>query len=98
VGYAPEGNKRFYSTGFNTNLTTTVTGFAGNNNANSNFAAANSPYTCTANTANLGDGTDTTDPQNFDARASGCIRNGGATVDTWQMDEDKILQNVTVGL
>lgn len=99
IGYAPEGQRRYYNTGFNSgSITASVTGFSGNPNTNSFFNAVNNPFNCSGGSVNLGGTTTTTNPQDFDVRASGCIRNGSATWDTWTIDENKILGNVTLGL
>jgi type IV pilus assembly protein PilA len=97
VGYAPEGQKRFYNVGFGS-LTTAVTGFGASPNANSNFPALNNPYTCTGGSVSLGNTDNATNPQAFNARASGCIRNSATAWDTWNVDDAKILTNVTIGL
>lgn len=97
IGYAPEGQKRFYNVGFSSSITTSVTGFSASPNTNSNFTSLNNPYSCTGS-VNLGTTDATTNPQQFDARASGCIRNGAGSWDTWTIDESKILGNVTIGL
>ena len=98
VGYAPEGQRRYYNTGFNATLTTTVTGFSANPNANSTFNAVSNPFNCSGGAVNLGLTENATNPQTFDARASGCIRNSATTWDTWSIDENKILVNNSLGL
>lgn len=99
IGYAPEGQKRFYNIGFSSSITTSVTGFpaSASPNSNSNFASLNNPYNCGGAVA-LGNTDATTNPQQFNARASGCIRNNATAWDTWNIDENKILGNITIGL
>lgn len=100
VGYAPEGQKRFYNVGFSGTLTTSVNGYGdnGNINVNSNYTSLANPFTCSGGAVNLGSGGSATDPQTFVARASGCIRQGADRWDTWQINDNKILSNVTIGL
>jgi prepilin-type N-terminal cleavage/methylation domain-containing protein len=101
VGYAPEGNKRFYNVGFNATITTSVTGWGdtqANLNKNSNIAIANNPFTCTSSTYYLGNLDAATDPQSFNANASGCIRDGAALHDSWSINDTKIIRNVKLGL
>jgi prepilin-type N-terminal cleavage/methylation domain-containing protein len=96
VGYAPEGNKRFYHVGFAGVHTGTIAGYMGALTTPS-FASANNPYSCTANTTTLGAAL-AGNVQNFEANASGCIRNGAAAMDKWSINEDKVLSNYLINL
>lgn len=99
IGYQPEGNRRFYGTGFAANHTTSPTGYAGTllNGMNAN---ANAPYTCTAlnYAASALPAGLTGDSQTFTAGAVGCIRQGAASGDNWTINDTKVLSNTTVGL
>ena len=97
VGYAPEGNKRFYNVGFAGAHTTAPSGYSGTLTGNANFASVNNPFTCSGNMTALGAAL-TGDAQTFDANAAGCIRNGSSTWDNWSIDEVKIIRNTTIGL
>lgn len=99
IGFQPEGNRRFYGTGFAANHSGTVTGYAGSvaNGWNDN---ANAPYLCTANNyvntslpAALSG-----DAQTFTVGALGCIRQGADTGDIWNITDTKVLSNSTIGL
>ncbi len=96
IGYAPEGNRRYYFVGWNDAHGSAVTGYAGQN-TNENFADANNPFVCTnadeALPANL-----TGDAQAFTVGGSGCIRDSAANMDRWTMTDTKIISNTVVSL
>jgi len=107
IGYAPEGLKRYYATGFaGTGGTTSVNGFSGSLVSTPNFPRANTP-----NNASWGKTCNNTlvatwlasgaDPANFTAGAIGQIRedtNTGGPCDQWTIDQDKRLQNIVTTL
>jgi len=98
IGYAPEGNKRFYSIGWSTTAGT-VADF-GSSTTNQSFARTNYPtafadctITLSAVPANAA-----ADAQAFTIQAGAQLRDGLATCDHWSMDQDKIVQNITQSL
>lgn len=97
AGFATEGSKRFYSIGFATTDTTTVTGFAGTiSTAFYNRTSYPAAWSECAPSLALGV-TGTTDPQTFTASASGQIRDG-QVCDVWTITDLKVLRNTTVSL
>jgi prepilin-type N-terminal cleavage/methylation domain-containing protein len=99
VGYAPEGDKRFYATGWNADNTATVQGFTGSSD-NESWARTKYPgtwTTCTDDVAGLPAPLSTTDPQNFTSGARGQIRDA-QPCDYWTIDDTKILSNATISL
>ncbi len=96
IGYAPEGNRRYYNVGWNAVHGSAITGYSGQN-TNGNYADANNPFTCTnaveALPANL-----TGDAQTFTVGGSGCIRDAAANMDRWTMTDTKIISNTVVSL
>lgn len=96
IGYAPEGNKRFYAVGFTANHSTAPTGYGGTLN-NGNYTIANNPFSCTNTTYGLGAAL-TGDAQTFIANAVGCIRDGQANMDRWSINDTKILSNYNIAL
>ena len=99
IGYAPEGNKRYYSLGFNTIDTVSVSGFPVTPFTGASFPRVNYPGLWTTCTPSLASGTTgaIADPQSFTAAASGQIRNG-IGCDLWTIDEQKMLQNTAPSL
>lgn len=97
IGYAPEGDKRFYSIGFAAADTTSVSGYSGGFTTPS-FARVNFPAAWTNCTPSLALGVSgATDPQSFTAAASGQIRQGIAC-DVWTITDAKLLRNTTINL
>lgn len=97
VGYLPEGNKRYYTVGFNTTDTTTVAGYNGTITT-ANYARVNYPSAWSECAPDLSVGASgTTDPQTFTAAASGQLRDGAAC-DVWTIDDAKVVSNTTVNL
>lgn len=102
IGYAPEGNKRYYAVGFTgTGGTTSVQGFGGTVTATPMYNRVNAPATWTnaCNNTMLTAHTTTpaADPSSFVAGAVGQIREGQAC-DVWQINENKQLVNTAVVL
>ncbi|RZA08942.1 MAG: prepilin-type N-terminal cleavage/methylation domain-containing protein [Proteobacteria bacterium] len=101
IGYSPEGNKRYYATGFSgTGGTTSVNGFGGSNTATPMFNRVNAPTpwnNACNNTMLTGWVASGTDPANFIAGATGQIREGVAC-DQWTINENKVLVNSAVVL
>lgn len=96
IGYAPEGQRRYYDVGWNAVHGSAVTGYGGVNTT-ANFAATNNPFTCTNNTATLASNL-TGDAQSFTVSARGCIRNGSANMDTWNITDAKVISNNEIAL
>lgn len=101
LGYAPEGNKRFYALGWAGTATGTVSGYSGVLTA-PNFDRLNQPAawtTCTAadDTAGLPAAMATNDQQQFTVGARGQIRDG-VNCDNWTMTELKVMQNNQINL
>ena len=97
IGYAPEGQRRFYSTGWTAAHTGPITAYNGVLTT-ANWLNANNTFVCTVTgAANLGTAM-STDAQTFIAGAQGCIRNGQAEMDTWNIDENKIVNNNVIAL
>jgi len=97
--HTPEGFKRFYTVGWNADMTGIVTSYGGSR-ATSNIEKVNTPplFQCPAATgipllpAPVG-----TDGQNFTVGAAGEVRlNSGC--DLWTMDEEKTLSNTVTGI
>ncbi len=99
IGYSPEGQKRNYDVGFADNTTNAPTyafiGFLGETDI-PDYASINNTMTCTGSADTLGSLT-AVDGQSFNAAATGCIINQGGNFDTWTMDDQKHLSNVTTG-
>jgi type IV pilus assembly protein PilA len=99
IGFAPEGDKRFYSTGWAGTDTATVQGYNGSigtgNWSRTKFPA--SWTTCSTDIANLPALMAGTDLQIFTAGARGQVRDS-QPCDYWTIDNSKILSNVTVSL
>lgn len=99
VGFAPEGNKRFYSVGWTGAYTGTVQGYsagvANNSIARTNFPAGYADCTITLSAVPAANAND---PQTFTAIAGGQLRDANTACDHWSIDENKILTNTTVGL
>ncbi len=96
IGYSPEGARRFYSVGWTAAHTTSPTGYTGSI-ANGIWTNIANSFTCTTTTVVL-PGSLTGDAQAFTAGASGCIRNGAAAHDLWNITENKVLSNATINL
>ncbi|NUM88496.1 MAG: prepilin-type N-terminal cleavage/methylation domain-containing protein [Bdellovibrionales bacterium] len=100
MGYYPEGNKRFYTIGWNfASYSGTVQGYAGGV-ANTSIARSNFPAGFGDCTVSLGQSpaNNADDPQAFTVTASGQLRDGLAICDGWTIDDAKVLSNPTVGL
>ncbi len=94
--HTPEGARRFYSVGWNADMTGTVTTYGGGR-AISSISKSNTPqlFQCPPATGiPLLPPPVTTDQQTFTAGAAGEIRLG-AGCDIWTIDEDKNLLNTT---
>jgi prepilin-type N-terminal cleavage/methylation domain-containing protein len=99
IGYAPEGNKRFYTVGFASVNTTGVQGYPTASITTPSFARINFPATWTNCTPALTSGVATgADPQTFTVVGSGQIRQGLATCDDWTINDTKILTNAVISL
>lgn len=101
VGYSPEGNKRFYTIGW-TAVTNSgsVTGY-GADPSIPNYTRVNYPAgwnTCTPAGLSTSPAAATLDSQVFSVTTTGQISMAGTTCDTWTIDEQRTLQNTTVGL
>lgn len=98
VGYIPEGNKRFYSVGWENDWAGTVSGFT-NATATRQYARTNFPATWTSCTPALSTvpAANASDAQAFTTTASGQIRDT-TICDVWTIDQNKVLLNSTIGL
>ncbi len=96
VGYAPEGNRRYYGVGWSAVHGSTVTGYAGAT-TQANYATLSNPYGCTGGNNTLATNMDG-DAQAFTVSAAGCIRQGAATSDHWNITDTKILSNNVIGI
>ncbi len=96
IGYAPEGNKRFYVVGWAAAPAAgVVPGYQGSL-LTPNFGTANATFTgCTLPvTMSAASGVNA---QTFTANAAGCIRQQAVT-DAWNMNDTKVLSNWQIGL
>jgi prepilin-type N-terminal cleavage/methylation domain-containing protein len=96
VGYAPEGQRRFYGVGWSGAQANTVTGYSGNSSTPS-YSTNNNPYTCSGTAPTLG-ALLSTDSQSFVAAAVGCVRQSAANSDSWNITDTKILTNNVIAL
>lgn len=101
IGYSPEGVKRFYTVGW---TATTAAGSVTNYIATpstASFARVNFPAAwtdCTLATLSVTPGATALDAQTFTVVSSGQLNDANATCDTWTVDQDKTVQNSTIGL
>lgn len=99
IGFAPEGAKRFYSTGWRAANTSVVQGFSGSS-ANHQWTRTAFPAswtTCADSESALAAIMTSDDVQTFTSSARGQIRDS-VTCDYWTIDDAKLLQNVTISL
>ena len=99
IGYAPEGQKRFYSIGWAAAYTGAVQGYSGSV-ANNSIDRTNFPsaYTNCTITLSSTPAAGTADPQSFTAIAGGQLRDTLTNCDHWSITDAKILSNTTIGL
>jgi prepilin-type N-terminal cleavage/methylation domain-containing protein len=95
VGYQPEGQRRFYAVGWAANSSVTITGYNGTNITGS-WPATNNTFGCT--TAGTLAAQSGNDAQTFIVAATGCIRQGQANFDTWNINDTKVLNNNVIAL
>jgi len=95
IGYTPEGQRRFYGVGW-TAFSGTVTGYAGAL-TNVSWTPVSNTFVCTAGApayaADIGSSS-----QTFMVSAQGCIRQGVATLDSWNINDQKVLNNNNIAL
>lgn len=99
IGYAPEGNKRFYSVGWAGANTGTVAGYSGLSSTSS-YARVNYPSswtTCSTDTTGLPAAHSTADSQVFTVGARGQIRDS-VNCDYWTINELKVISNAVINL
>ena len=99
IGFAPEGQKRFYSTGWAGANTATVQGYTGSS-ANVSWARTNFPAawtTCNDAESALPGAVGGTDPQSFTSGARGQIRDG-IPCDYWTINDTKLISNANISL
>lgn len=101
VGYSPEGNRRFYSVGWNADNTATISGgsFTGST-AIPSWLRSNYPVgwtTCSTHASGLPAPLTGTDPQAFTVGARGQIRDQ-TDCDYWTITQEKVLSNAEVNL
>ena len=97
IGYAPEGQKRFYGTGWSALTTGTIAGYGGTL-ATASFGTVLNTFNCTAGNTPALPAAVLANAQAFTVGASGCIRTGAATADNWNITELKILSNNAINL
>lgn len=98
IGYAPEGARRYYTVGFSAAHATTITGYSGQL-TNGFWVESLNPFTCTTELTQTSLPAQLTgDAQTFTIGAVGCIRNGAANSDQWNMNELKALRNNNIQL
>jgi len=100
IGYSPEGQKRFYAVGWTSAQTDSVAGYGGNYTSPS-WNAINNSFNCTQTAAVLTAQytlAATNNGQEFNTVATGCIRQGQPVMDTWNINETKILSNNIISL
>ena len=97
IGYSPEGNRRFYQVGWAAAHSTAPTGYSGSIATPSWAATNNASFSSCGTAPALGAGL-TGDAQTFIAAATGCIRQGASTHDTWNINETKVLNNNLISL
>lgn len=101
IGYVPEGQKRFYTIGFNAAHTGTIQGFSGSLSqpSYSRVAFPSAWTTCTISLSGSYPTGALNDPQQFTVFASGQIRDGvTGNCDTWTINENKFLSNTVINL
>jgi type IV pilus assembly protein PilA len=98
IGYAPEGNKRFYEVGWSPGAppANAVSGYAGSE-ANQSWTQANDSFSCGGVVSNPAVSA-MPNPQTFLVGASGCVRNGQSAYDNWIMNDTKVLSNNQISL
>lgn len=98
IGYAPEGARRYYRVGWSAAHATTITGYNGQL-TNAYWEIALNPFTCNATPATSTLPAQLTgDAQSFTVGAMGCIRNGAANWDQWNITDTKVLANNNIQL
>jgi hypothetical protein len=96
IGYAPEGNRRFYAAGFDDHHRGTIPNYTGTLERPS-WEPLNAPFTCKSSRPPLGPALEGL-AQTFVAKATGCIRQGQTNWDTWSINEKKLLKNEIIAL
>jgi prepilin-type N-terminal cleavage/methylation domain-containing protein len=95
IGYQPEGQRRFYAVGWASNSTATINGYNGTNITGS-WPATNNTFGCgTAGALPANSGNDS---QTFIVGATGCIRQGQVSFDSWNINDTKVLNNNVISL
>ncbi len=98
IGYAPEGSRRYYNVGWSAAHATTITGYNGQL-TNGFWVESLNPFNCTAELTQTGLPAQLTgDAQTFTVGAVGCIRNGAANSDQWNITDTKVLSNNNIQL
>ena len=96
IGYSPEGLRRFYSVGWVSSHSGTITGYNGDYTGAS-WAATNNSFACLGTPSALAPQL-SGDAQTFVVAATGCIINGVTDFDTWNLDENKVLNNNLISI
>jgi type IV pilus assembly protein PilA len=97
IGYVPEGNKRFYSVGWASANTGSVSGWGGGSFGTPSYTRVNFPSAWTTCTPAVSAAITTADVQTFSSTASGQIRDG-QSCDVWSISDTKVINNVNVAL
>jgi type IV pilus assembly protein PilA len=96
IGYSPEGQRRFYAVGWTGVHSGAITGYNGTNST-ADWPATNNTFKCSGSAPALGTQL-STDAQTFVVAATGCIRQGQANLDTWNINDTKVLNNNVIAL
>ena len=97
IGYVPEGQRRFYLVGWAASHGSTITGYSGGVTTGS-WSAVNNTFACASGSASSIPSGLTGDVQTFLVGASGCIRQGAANFDNWNINHLKVLNNNLINL
>lgn len=97
IGYSPEGQRRFYSVGWAALHSGTVTGYNGTNTT-PNYTNVNNSFVCGGQATPTYAAGLAGDTQTFMVSAAGCIRQANISMDTWNINDTKVLNNNAINL
>lgn len=104
IGYTPEGTKRFYQVGWTATTAAGSVSSYGSTASAANYDRVNYPAAwsdCNMGPLSATPGATTLDGQTFSVVATGQLNDGNTpsgSCDTWTIDHNKALSNVTIGL
>jgi type IV pilus assembly protein PilA len=96
IGYAPEGQRRYYGVGWNAVHGSAINGYGGATTTAA-FVEQLNPFTGCGTAPGLAANL-TGDAQTFMVAAAGCIRQGSGSYDQWNINDTKILSNNVISL